>query len=143
MIVSDHPTDRWSVRCLGRWPPGMVGPILALQTRMAPTATKAVNLLTEKPKCVGTASPTSPTTAWAATALRRHLADSPDRKAARPLTTLGGEEPRNHGSTAAPHCGLPTRQWSPRTGLTLWASWKPSPPGGSLDVLTGRATRVP
>jgi hypothetical protein len=62
---------------------------------MAPTATKAVNLLTEKPKCVGTASPTSPTTAWAATALRRHLADSPDRKAARPLTTLGGEEPRN------------------------------------------------
>jgi hypothetical protein len=54
MIVPDHP---------------MVGPmpwemaaghgrpqILALQTRMAPTATKAVNLLTEKPKCVGTAS---------------------------------------------------------------------------------------
>jgi hypothetical protein len=94
MIVPDHPTDQWSVRCLGRWAAGHGGPqILALHTRMAPTATKAVNLLTKKPKCVGTASPTSPTTAWAAAALRRHLADSPDRKTARPLPTLGGEEP--------------------------------------------------
>jgi hypothetical protein len=24
--------------------------------------------------------------------------------------------------------GLPTRRWSPRTGLTLWTSWEPSPP---------------
>jgi hypothetical protein len=94
MIVPDHPTGRWSVRCLGTWAAGHGGPqILALQTRMAPTATKAVNPLTEKPKRVGTPSPTSPTTAWAATALRRQVADSPHRKATRPLTTLGGEEP--------------------------------------------------
>jgi hypothetical protein len=94
MIVPDHPTGRWSVRCLGTWAAGHGGPqILALQTRMAPTATKAVNPLTEKPKRVGTPSPTSPTTAYAATALRRQVADSPHRKATRPLTTLGGEEP--------------------------------------------------
>jgi hypothetical protein len=24
--------------------------------------------------------------------------------------------------------GLPTRRWSPRTGLTLWTSWEPLPP---------------
>jgi hypothetical protein len=34
-------------------------------------------------------------------------------------------------------------QSSPRTGLTLGSSWEPSPPGASLVVLTGRATRVP
>ena len=27
--------------------------------------------------------------------------------------------------------------------LTLWASWEPSPSGGSLVVLAGRATSVP
>jgi hypothetical protein len=54
MIVPDHPMVGpmpWEMAA------GHGGPqILALQTRMAPTATKAVNLLTEKPKCVGTAS---------------------------------------------------------------------------------------
>src|SRR5215207_9320793 len=39
--------------------------------------------------------------------------------------------------------GLPTRQSSPRTGLTLGPSWEPSPPGASLVVLAGRATHVP
>ena len=38
---------------------------------------------------------------------------------------------------------LPTRQWSPRTGLTLRPSWEPSPLGASIVVLAGRATRVP
>jgi hypothetical protein len=38
---------------------------------------------------------------------------------------------------------LPTRRWSPRTGLTRWPSWEPSPPGASDVVLTGRATHVP
>jgi hypothetical protein len=28
-------------------------------------------------------------------------------------------------------------------GVTLWASWEPSPPGASIVVLAGRATRVP
>jgi hypothetical protein len=38
--------------------------------------------------------------------------------------------------------GLPTRQSSPRAGLTLGSSWEPSPPGASL-VPAARATRVP
>jgi hypothetical protein len=38
---------------------------------------------------------------------------------------------------------LPTRRWSPRTGLALYASWEPLPSGASLVVLAGRATRVP
>jgi hypothetical protein len=38
---------------------------------------------------------------------------------------------------------LPTRRSSPRTGLTLGPSWEPSPPGGSIVVLAGRATHVP
>jgi hypothetical protein len=32
---------------------------------------------------------------------------------------------------------------SPRTGLTLWAGWEPSPPDASVAVLASRATGVP
>jgi hypothetical protein len=38
---------------------------------------------------------------------------------------------------------LPTRRWSQRTGLDLWLSWEPSPPGESGVVLAGRAICVP
>jgi hypothetical protein len=31
----------------------------------------------------------------------------------------------------------------PKAGLTLRTSWEPSPPGPSIVVLAGRATRVP
>jgi hypothetical protein len=58
--------------------------------------TEAVNLLIKKVKQVGRGFPQlrqlPPT---AATTLRRHVADSPHRKTARPLPTLGGVEPPN------------------------------------------------
>jgi hypothetical protein len=46
-------------------------------------------------------------------------------------------------AAATPSGLLPTRQWLPRTGLALYASWEPLPSGASLVVLAGRATRVP
>jgi Transposase len=55
--------------------------------------TEALTCWSKRSSASDTASATSPTTAWAATALRRQVADSPHRKATRPLTTLGGEEP--------------------------------------------------
>jgi hypothetical protein len=59
--------------------------------------TEAVNLLTGKVKRIGTAFATSSSTAAPAPVLRRQVADSPDRKTARPPSTLGGVEPVKHG----------------------------------------------
>jgi hypothetical protein len=44
---------------------------------------------------------------------------------------------------ASPSACCPRDGGYPRTGLTVWPSWEPSPPDASLVVLAGRATRVP
>ena len=38
---------------------------------------------------------------------------------------------------------LPTRRWSPRTGLALYVSWEALPSDMGLVVLAGCAARVP
>jgi hypothetical protein len=75
--------------------PVVVGPRSLPCIRVAPTGHQGREPAHRAGQCVGTAFATSPTTALAATTMRRHVADSPDRETARPLTTFGGVESVN------------------------------------------------
>jgi hypothetical protein len=55
-------------------------------------------------------------------------------------TTLKVQSP--YAAAANPPGSCPQGGGSPRTGLTSWASWEPSP-GASIVGLAGRATSVP
>ena len=61
--------------------------------------------------------------------------------------TLYGADGRSGVRVSPPGCRepfglLPTRRWSPRTGLPLRPSRAPSPTGGAIAARTGRATHV-
>lgn len=78
-----------------RWHGGAVAPCRTVRARQAKSCgpTKAVNLLRKKVNRVGHGFRNFVTTGCAATALRRNVADSPHREAARLLPTFRGVEP--------------------------------------------------
>src|SRR5688572_16222335 len=76
------------------------------------------------------------------------LAKTAGRSAYRPLTSYGGEGRSGVRVSCPQGCrgppaALATKRWPQGIGLTLRSSWQPSPPGGGVVALVGRATRVP